>query len=159
MLCDEAGVLTLVWDNTYSLITSREVNLRIAVKRRFEVVLMRLDPKSNLQATTSTESEKVETIGAVPEDTVKKMTSEAAPASVTESVSEPVSESVTEPVSEPVTGPVTEPVSESATESVTETPEQPTQQTSVELPKEESTVSESDPTEHSSNLPSSKKED
>ena len=54
MLCDEAGVLTLVWDNTYSLITSREVNLRIAVKRRFEVVLMRLDPKSNLQATTST---------------------------------------------------------------------------------------------------------
>ena len=151
MLCDEAGVLTLVWDNTYSLITSREVNLRIAVKRRFEVVLMRLDPKSNLQATTSTESEKVETIGAVPEDTVKKMTSEAAPESVTESVSEPVSE--------PVTGPVTEPVSESATEPVTETPEQPTQQTSVELPKEESTVSESDPTEHPSNLPSSKKED
>lgn len=151
MLCDEAGVLTLVWDNTYSLITSREVNLRIAVKRRFEVVLMRLDPKSNLQATTSTESEKVETIGAVPEDTVKKMTSEAAPESVTEPVSEPVSE--------PVTGPVTEPVSESATEPVTETPEQPTQQTSVELPKEESTVSESDPTEHSSNLPSSKKED
>ena len=112
---------------------------------------MRLDPKSNLQATTSTESEKVETIGAVPEDTVKKMTSEAAPESVTESVSEPVSE--------PVTGPVTEPVSESATEPVTETPEQPTQQTSVELPKEESTVSESDPTEHPSNLPSSKKED
>ena len=31
--CDAAGVATLVWDNTYSLITSREVVLRVAVKR------------------------------------------------------------------------------------------------------------------------------
>ena len=29
-------MLTLVWDNTYSLITSRDVNLRIGVKRKIE---------------------------------------------------------------------------------------------------------------------------
>ena len=32
--CEEPGVLTLVWDNTYSILTSREVVLRVAVKRR-----------------------------------------------------------------------------------------------------------------------------
>ena len=31
---EESGVLYLVWDNTYSLITSRTIHLRIAVKRR-----------------------------------------------------------------------------------------------------------------------------
>lgn len=33
MVSDRDGVVTLVWDNTYSLITSRQVVGRIAVKR------------------------------------------------------------------------------------------------------------------------------
>ena len=33
MVSDRDGVVTLVWDNTYSLITSRQVLGRIAVKR------------------------------------------------------------------------------------------------------------------------------
>ena len=33
MMSDRDGVATLVWDNTYSLITPRQVHVRIAVRR------------------------------------------------------------------------------------------------------------------------------
>ena len=33
MMSDRDGVATLVWDNTYSLITARQVHVRIAVRR------------------------------------------------------------------------------------------------------------------------------
>lgn len=33
MVSDRDGVATLVWDNTYSLITPRQVHVRIAVRR------------------------------------------------------------------------------------------------------------------------------
>ena len=46
MTSDAAGVLTLVWDNTYSLITSREVVLRVAVKRWCVCECSWLDPKA-----------------------------------------------------------------------------------------------------------------
>ena len=32
--CNEPGVLTLIWDNTCSLLSSRDISLRIAVKRK-----------------------------------------------------------------------------------------------------------------------------
>ena len=47
--CNEPGVLTLIWDNTYSLLSSRDVSLRIAVKRRmWEEVELSVDPKQEI---------------------------------------------------------------------------------------------------------------
>ena len=31
---EKAGVLTLMWDNTYALITGKEIRVRLSVKRR-----------------------------------------------------------------------------------------------------------------------------
>ena len=162
-------MLTLVWDNTYSLITSREVNLRIGVKRKMERMNMTLDPKSNLQA-PNTNSEQVETIGVTPVASVEEKileptaepTTEPTTESTTESVNEPTAESVSEPVSEPTTEPVSEPVSEPVVEATAEqtaelTPDQPTQQ-SLEVQTEEPAPSEPLVNDNPSE-PSSKKED
>ena len=154
-------MLTLVWDNTYSLITSREVNLRIGVKRRMEKMNMILDPKSNLQ-TPNTNSEQVETIGVTPVASVEEKvlepnaepTTEPVTESTAESVSEPVSEPTTEPVSEPVSEPVVEPTAEQTAEL---TPDQPTQQP-LEVQTEEPAPSEPLVNDNPSK-PSSKKED
>ena len=44
--CNEPGVLTLIWDNTYSLLSSRDISLRIAVKRKiWEKDELSVDPK------------------------------------------------------------------------------------------------------------------
>ena len=44
--CSEPGVLTLIWDNTYSLLSSRDISLRIAVKRKiWEEDELSVDPK------------------------------------------------------------------------------------------------------------------
>lgn len=111
------------------LITSREVNLRIGVKRRMEKMNMILDPKSNLQ-TPNTNSEQVETIGVTPvasvEEKVLEPTAEPTTEPVTESTAESVSEPVSEPTTEPVSEPVSEPVGEPTAEQTAElTPDQP----------------------------------
>ena len=42
---DEPGVVTLIWDNSYSVLTSREVHLRIAVLRKiFQCEVTCVDP-------------------------------------------------------------------------------------------------------------------
>ncbi|KNB42379.1 hypothetical protein JH06_4911 [Blastocystis sp. subtype 4] len=151
IVCDDAGVLTLVWDNTYSLITSREVNLRIGVKH----------PKSNLQ-TPNTNSEQVETIGVTPVASVEEKVLEPTAEPTTEPVTESTAESVSEPVSEPTTEPVSEPVSEPVVEPTAEqtaelTPDQPTQQP-LEVQTEEPAPSEPLVNDNPSK-PSSKKED
>ena len=72
--CEEPGVLTLVWDNTYSLLTSREVTLRIGVKRRNRRGILCIDPKQEVK---EVDSEEVKTEEAIPEvDQVEEVKTE-----------------------------------------------------------------------------------
>lgn len=58
--CEEPGVLTLVWDNTYSILTSREVTLRIGVKRNNRRRVWCIDPKQEVKEVKSEEEVKTE---------------------------------------------------------------------------------------------------
>ena len=56
--CNEPGVLTLIWDNTYSLLSSRDVSLRIAVKRKiWEEDELSVDPKQATHADDAVKDE------------------------------------------------------------------------------------------------------
>ena len=111
--CDAAGVLTLVWDNTYSLITSREVVLRVAVKRCYVWEGSQVDPKAAEEVMeeavedTASVDAKVE----VPAESAPEVVPEVAPAP--EAISETIPEATpTEPEATPEATeqpPVTEP--------------------------------------------------
>ncbi|KAK8796925.1 hypothetical protein WA588_001050 [Blastocystis sp. NMH] len=105
--CDAAGVLTLVWDNTYSLITSREVVLRVAVKHpkaAEEVMEEAVEDTAPVDA-------KVDAKVEVPAESAPEVVPEVAPAP--EAISETIPEATpTEPEATPEATeqpPVTEP--------------------------------------------------
>ena len=107
--CDAAGVLTLVWDNTYSLITSREVVLRVAVKRCYVWEGSQVDPKA--AEDTAPVDAKVDAKVEVPAESAPEVVPEVAPAP--EAISETIPEATpTEPEATPEATeqpPVTEP--------------------------------------------------
>lgn len=115
--CDAAGVLTLVWDNTYSLITSREVVLRVAVKRCYVWEGSQVDPKAAEEVMeeavedTAPVDAKVEAKVEVPAESAPEVVPEVAPAP--EAISETIPEATpTEPEATPEATeqpPVTEP--------------------------------------------------
>lgn len=111
--CDAAGVLTLVWDNTYSLITSREVVLRVAVKRCYVWEGSQVDPKAAEEAVEDTApvDAKVDAKVEVPAESAPEVVPEVAPAP--EAISETIPEATpTEPEATPEATeqpPVTEP--------------------------------------------------
>lgn len=115
--CDAAGVLTLVWDNTYSLITSREVVLRVAVKRCYVWEGSQVDPKAAEEVMeeavedTAPVDAKVDAKVEVPAESAPEVVLEVAPAP--EAISETIPEATpTEPEATPEATeqpPVTEP--------------------------------------------------
>lgn len=115
--CDAAGVLTLVWDNTYSLITSREVVLRVAVKRCYVWEGSQVDPKAAEEVMeeavedTAPVDAKVDAKVEVPAESAPEVVPEVAPAP--EAISETIPEATpTEPEATPEATeqpPVTEP--------------------------------------------------
>lgn len=115
--CDAAGVLTLVWDNTYSLITSREVVLRVAVKRCYVWEGSQVDPKAAEEVMeeavedTAPVDAKVDAKVEVPAESAPEVVPEVAPAP--EAISETIPEATpTEPEATPEAteqSPVTEP--------------------------------------------------
>ena len=111
--CDAAGVLTLVWDNTYSLITSREVVLRVAVKRCYVWDGSQVDPKAaeKVMEDTAPVDAKVDAKVEVPAESAPEVVPEVAPAP--EAISETIPEATpTEPEATPEATeqpPVTEP--------------------------------------------------
>lgn len=115
--CDAAGVLTLVWDNTYSLITSREVVLRVAVKRCYVWEGSQVDPKAAEEVMeeavedTAPVDAKVDAKVEVPAESASEVVPEVAPAP--EAISETIPEATpTEPEATPEATeqpPVTEP--------------------------------------------------
>lgn len=115
--CDAAGVLTLVWDNTYSLITSREVVLRVAVKRCYVWEGSQVDPKAAEEVMeeavedTALVDAKVDAKVEVPAESAPEVVPEVAPAP--EAISETIPEATpTEPEATPEATeqpPVTEP--------------------------------------------------
>lgn len=115
--CDAAGVLTLVWDNTYSLITSREVVLRVAVKRCYVWEGSQVDPKATEEVMeeavedTAPVDAKVDAKVEVPAESAPEVVPEVAPAP--EAISETIPEATpTEPEATPEATeqpPVTEP--------------------------------------------------
>ena len=108
--CDAAGVLTLVWDNTYSLITSREVVLRVAVKRCYVWEGSQVDPKAAEEVMeeavedTAPVDAKVDAKVEVPAESAPEVVPEVAPAR--EAISETIPEATPEATEQP---PVTEP--------------------------------------------------
>lgn len=108
--CDAAGVLTLVWDNTYSLITSREVVLRVAVKRCYVWEGSQVDPKAAEEVMeeavedTAPVDAKVDAKVEVPAESAPEVVPEVAPAP--EAISETIPEATPEATEQP---PVTEP--------------------------------------------------
>ena len=115
--CDAAGVLTLVWDNTYSLITSREVVLRVAVKRCYVWEGSQVDPKAAEEVMeeavedTAPVDAKVDAKVEVPAESAPEVVPEVAPAP--EAISETIPKATpTEPEATPEATeqpPVTEP--------------------------------------------------
>ena len=115
--CDAAGVLTLVWDNTYSLITSREVVLRVAVKRCYVWEGSQVDPKAAEEVMeeavedTAPVDAKVDAKVEVPAESAPEVVPEVAPAP--EAILETIPEATpTEPEATPEATeqpPVTEP--------------------------------------------------
>lgn len=109
--CDAAGVLTLVWDNTYSLITSREVVLRVAVKRCYVWEGSQVDPK----AAEEVMEEAVEDTAPVDAkvDAKVEVPAESAPEAISETIPEatPTEPEATPEATEqpPVTEPETAP--------------------------------------------------
>ena len=108
--CDAAGVLTLVWDNTYSLITSREVVLRVAVKRCYVWEGSQVDPKAAEEVMeeavedTAPVDAKVDAKVEVPAESAPEVVPEVAPAP--EAISETIPKATPEATEQP---PVTEP--------------------------------------------------
>ena len=108
--CDAAGVLTLVWDNTYSLITSREVVLRVAVKRCYVWEGSQVDPKAAEEVMeeavedTAPVDAKVDAKVEVPAESAPEVVPEVAPAP--EAISETIPEATPEATEQP---PVTDP--------------------------------------------------
>lgn len=119
--CDAAGVLTLVWDNTYSLITSREVVLRVAVKRCYVWEGSQVDPKAAEEVMeeavedTAPVDAKVDAKVEVPAESAPEVVPEVVPevAPAPEAISETIPEATpTEPEATPEATeqpPVTEP--------------------------------------------------
>lgn len=111
--CDAAGVLTLVWDNTYSLITSREVVLRVAVKRCYVWEGSQVDPKAaeEVMEEAVEDTAPVDAKVEVPAESAPEVVPEVAPAP--EAISETIPEATpTEPETTPEATeqpPVTEP--------------------------------------------------
>ena len=111
--CDAAGVLTLVWDNTYSLITSREVVLRVAVKRCYVWEGSQVDPKAaeEVMEEAVEDTAPVDAKVEVPAESAPEVVPEVAPAP--EAISETIPEATpTEPEATPEATeqpPVTEP--------------------------------------------------